>query len=94
MIDQLEAEMREGKVDYDNARPSLLGFDTVASGFHNLTNHIIALRAEQSSNGKLKMMKGPVFPTDIVEKRLREHADKRRANALERAQERWRKNHG
>jgi len=86
--------MREGKVDFDKARPSLLGFDAVSSGFLNLTNQIVALRAEQSGNGKLKMMKGPVFPTEIVEQRLREHAARKRTTKIDEAQERWRRNHG
>ena len=89
-IDQLEAEMREGKVDMDAIRPSLRGFDAVASGFLSLTNQIIALRAEQGRNPKLKTVKGPVFPTEIVEERLRKFASMQRMSAIERSQAKWR----
>lgn len=93
LIDQLEAEMREGKVDLTSVRPPLLHFDQVASGFLNLTNQIIALRSERSGNGKLNMAKGPEFPVEIVEKRLRAHAATKRMSSIERAQNRWRERH-
>jgi hypothetical protein len=93
LINQLEAEMREGRIDPDSTRPSLLHFDPIASGFLNLTNQIIALRAERSGNGKLNMAKGPEFPIEVVEQRLRAHASRKRADAIERAQAKFRERH-
>lgn len=85
--------MRTEKVDFDQIRPSLLGFDQNAAGFLMLTNQLIALRAEHSGNGKLKMVKGPIFPTEIVEERLRKFAATKRTSKIEEAQQRWRQNH-
>lgn len=85
--------MREGKVDLDTIRPPLLHFDSITSGFLGLQSQIIALRAEQSGNGKLKMPKGPEFPTEIVEQRLRDFAARKRTSSIERAQARWQQKH-
>lgn len=82
--------MREGTVDMDSLRPSLRGFDMAAAGFLQVTNQLIALRAERG-NPKLQVIKGPVFPTEIVDERLRKFAARKRMSAIEASQAKWRK---
>jgi len=94
MIDRLEADMKAGKVDTANARPELFGFSQTASGFLMVANQLIALRAESAHNEKLQTIKGPVFPLEIVESRLREFAKIKRSNAIEESQARNRKKRG
>lgn len=82
--------MRESRsLDLAEVRPSLVGFDQYAAGLMMLTNQIISLRME-NGNAKLKHLKGPVFPTEIVEERMRAYAATKRMSAIEASQARSR----
>lgn len=88
LIDQLEAEMKKsGPIDAGEFRPSLYGFDSVASGLHQVANQLISMRIEQG-NHKLKHLPGPVFPAEIVDDRLRRFAKMKRDDVIARSQAR------
>lgn len=82
--------MREGgKVSLTDVRPQLLGFDQTAAGLLMLTNHVIAQRIEAGRGSKVQMIKGPVFPIEIVEMRLAKYAKGKREGGIEAAQARY-----
>lgn len=81
--------MREsGRVDLSDLRPPLLGFDQLTSSILLLTNQVVALRME-SNQTKAELIKGPVFPIEIVEDRLRRFATVKRTDVIAASQARW-----
>jgi hypothetical protein len=70
-------------------RPPLLGFDQYAAGLLLITNQVAALRMDRG-NGKAEMVKGPIFPLEIIEQRLSKFAAVKRTDAIARAQRNYR----
>lgn len=90
LIDALEADVKKnGKGSITDTRPQLLGFDATAAGLLMLTNHLIALRLESTPGVKSPMIKGPVFPMEVVDERLRLFAKNKRMTKIEESQARY-----
>lgn len=80
---------KNGKGSITDTRPMLLGFDATAAGLLMLTNHLIALRMESTPGVKTSMIKGPLFPMEIVDERLRVFTKIKRLSKIEESQERY-----
>lgn len=77
--------------------PPRRGYSREVEAIYDLTDNIVALRAEMGSwprTQSAKMMsKRPLFPVEAAQERMRARARKRRDDAISKAQARWRERH-
>lgn len=77
--------------------PPRRGYSREVEAIYDLTDNIVALRAEMGKwprTQTAKMMsKRPLFPAEAAQERMRARARKRRDEAVAKAQARWRERH-
>jgi len=88
---------RESKEEISN-RPPRRGYSREVEAIYDLTDHIVALRAEMGKWSRTTtssaMIKRPLFPAEAAQERMRIRAKRRRDEAVAKAQARWAKEHG
>lgn len=79
-------------------RPPRRGYSREVEALYDLTDNIVALRAEMGKWSRMQtsrvMVKRPLFPAEAAQERMRKRAARRRENAIVTAQARWLKENG
>lgn len=76
-----------------SGRPPRRGYSREVEAIYDLSDHIVALRAEMGkwsgTATSRAMSKRPLFPAEAAQERMRLRAKKRRDDAVAKAQARW-----
>lgn len=98
LVEEQSSKTKKDQSEENSARPPRRGYSREVEAIYDLSDHIVALRAEmgkwsrtQTSNA---MVKRPLFPAEAAQERMRLRARKRREEAVAKAQARWTQDNG
>lgn len=94
LIHEQSSKMRKEREELENsARPPRRGYSREVEAIYDLTDNIVALRAEMGkwsgTHMSRALSKRPLFPAEAAHDRMRARARKRRDDAIAKAQNRW-----
>lgn len=99
LVEEQSSKMRKSEEEKDiSSRPPRRGYSREVEAIYDLSDHIVALRAEMGKWSRTQtsraMSKRPLFPAEAAQERMRLRAKRRREDAVAKAQARWRQQHG
>ena len=91
------AKRKEAAEEKEEYRPPRRGYSREVEAIYDLTDNVIALRAEMGkwprTTTEKAMVKRPWFPAEAVADKMRKRAKAHVSRAITAAQTRWRANH-
>lgn len=98
LLEEQSTKIKKESKEEISGRPPRRGYSREVEAIYDLTDHIVALRAEMGKWSRTTtssaMIKRPLFPAEAAQERMRIRAKRRRDEAVAKAQARWAKEHG
>lgn len=99
LVGEQSSKIKKPEEDIENsARPPRRGYSREVEAIYDLSDHIVALRAEMGKWTRTAtsraMSKRPLFPAEAAQDRMRLRAKRRREDAVAKAQARWQQQNG
>lgn len=99
LVEEQSSKIKKTEEELEKtSRPPRRGYSREVEAIYDLSDHIVALRAEMGKWSRTQtsraMSKRPMFPAEAAQERMRLRAKRRREDAVAKAQARWQKEHG